>query len=246
MQLARKKLSEIKPYERNPRKNDQAVDAVAESIRQCGYVAPIIIDEDGIILAGHTRYKALKKLGMEDAEVVVREGLTEEQKKKYRLLDNKTGEIAEWDFDLLEKELEGLDFGALELDWGIDDEEVEAEKEEEPFYTQKTQIPQYTPTDNPPEIRECYNKEKYEELLDKINASNVLEQEKQMLMLAAARHLRFNYKKMADYYASASPEMQSLMEDSALVIIDINDAIAKGFAVLQSKLLNMAQEDFNG
>lgn len=245
MQLTRKKLSEITPYERNPRKNDQAVDAVAESIRQCGYVAPIIVDEDGIILAGHTRYKALKKLGMEDAEVVVREGLTEYQKRKYRLLDNKTGEIAEWDFELLEKELEGLDFAALELDWGLD-EEAEVEKEEEPFYTQKTQIPQYTPTANPPELIECYNKEKYEELLDKINASNVGDQEKQMLTLAAARHLRFNYKKLADYYASASHEMQCLMEDSALVIIDINDAIAKGFAVLQSKLLNMAQEDFNG
>ena len=111
MQLTRKKLSEITPYERNPRKNDQAVDAVAESIRQCGYVAPIIVDEDGIILAGHTRYKALKKLGMEDAEVVVREGLTEEQKRKYRILDNKTGEFAEWDVAMLVDELDGLAFG---------------------------------------------------------------------------------------------------------------------------------------
>lgn len=135
MQLARKKLSEIKPYERNPRKNDQAVDAVAESIRQCGYVAPIIVDEDGIILAGHTRYKALKKLGMEDAEVVVREGLSEETKRKYRLLDNKTSELAEWDFDLLAEELKGLDFGALELDWGMDTEESESkERQEAPFH----------------------------------------------------------------------------------------------------------------
>lgn len=125
MQLARKKLSEIKPYERNPRKNDQAVDAVAESIRQCGYVAPIIVDEDGIILAGHTRYKALKKLGMEEAEVVVRAGLTEEQKRKYRLLDNKTNELAEWDFDLLADELDGLDFEGLDLDWGIHQKEPE-------------------------------------------------------------------------------------------------------------------------
>ena len=124
MDLITKKLDEIKPYMHNPRKNDDAVDAVAESIRQCGYVAPIIVDEDGVILAGHTRYKALRKLGHTEAEVIVKEGLTEEQKKKYRLLDNKTNELASWDFELLAQELEGLDFGDLDLDWGIDMEEA--------------------------------------------------------------------------------------------------------------------------
>ena len=126
MQLQTMKLSELHPYPDNPRKNDGAVDAVAESIRQCGYVAPIIVDEDGVILAGHTRYKALRKLGHTEAEVIVKEGLTEEQKKKYRLLDNKTNELASWDFELLAQELEGLDFGDLDLDWGI---ELEGPKE---------------------------------------------------------------------------------------------------------------------
>lgn len=105
MKLIKKALADIHPYPKNPRKNDHAVEAVAESIRQCGYVAPIIVDEAGEILAGHTRYKALKELGETEAEVVVKEGLTEEQKKKYRLLDNKTGEIAGWDFSLQEEEL---------------------------------------------------------------------------------------------------------------------------------------------
>lgn len=113
-------LAGIKPYERNPRRNDGAVDAVAESIRQCGYVAPIIVDENNVILAGHTRWKALQKLGHATAKVCVAEGLSEEQKRKYRILDNKTGEIAEWDKDLLSIELDGLDFdgfdfGLLEL-----------------------------------------------------------------------------------------------------------------------------------
>ncbi len=117
MQLVTKKLSEIRPYERNPRRNDPAVDAVAESIRQCTYVAPIVVDEDGVILAGHTRYRALKKLKQKEAEVIVKAGLTEEQKRKYRLLDNKTAELAGWDLDLLADELEGLDFGDLDLDW---------------------------------------------------------------------------------------------------------------------------------
>lgn len=126
MQIQTLKLSDIHPYERNARKNDGAVDAVAESIRQCEYVAPIIVDENNVILAGHTRWKALKKLGYSDAEVVVKTGLTDEQKRKYRLLDSKTGELAEWDYDLLAEELEGLDFGDLDLDWGFGDDEAEA------------------------------------------------------------------------------------------------------------------------
>lgn len=125
MKIETIKLPEIKPYLNNPRKNDQAVDAVAESIQQCGYVAPIIVDENNVILAGHTRYKALKRLGYTEADVVVKAGLSEEQKRKYRLLDNKTNELAEWDYDLLEEELDGLDFGDLQLDWGVGQKEPE-------------------------------------------------------------------------------------------------------------------------
>lgn len=120
MKIVDIEISKIKPYERNPRRNDSAVDAVCESIKQCGYVAPIIIDENNTILAGHTRYKALKKLGYAHCECIVKDGLTEEQKKKYRILDNKTNELAEWDYDLLAEELDGLDFGDLDLDWGIE------------------------------------------------------------------------------------------------------------------------------
>lgn len=120
MELITLKLTDIYPYKNNPRKNDEAVGAIAESILQCGYIAPIIVDEDHIILAGHTRYKALQQLERKDAQVAVVSGLTEEQKRKYRLLDNKTGELAEWDFELLESELKGLDFGNLDLDWGLD------------------------------------------------------------------------------------------------------------------------------
>ncbi len=115
-------LREIMPYENNPRKNDKAVDAVAESIRQCGYIAPVIVDENNVILAGHTRLKALEKLGYDKIPVIEAKGLTEEQKRKYRLLDNKTAELAEWDFALLAEELDGLDFGALDFDWGLPEE----------------------------------------------------------------------------------------------------------------------------
>lgn len=129
MELKKIKLSEIKPYERNARKNDEAVEYVIKSIKQCEYIAPIILDENNVILAGHTRWKALKKLGYKEAECVIKEGLTEEQKKKYRLLDNKTSEFAEWDFDLLEDELTDLDFGDLDIDWGIPNTEFEENNE---------------------------------------------------------------------------------------------------------------------
>ena len=127
MELIEKKLSELIPYANNPRKNDGAVDAVMESIKQCGYISPIVIDENNEILAGHTRYKAMKKLKIKTAKCVVMEGLTEEQKRKYRILDNKTGEFAEWDIDLLNIELEGLDFEGFDFGFDIPEEEEETE-----------------------------------------------------------------------------------------------------------------------
>ena len=110
MEYVKKKLSEIRPYENNPRINDDAVEDVMESIKQCTYIAPIVIDEDGVILAGHTRYKALTKLGYTECDVVIAAGLTEEQKKKYRLYDNKTGEFSAWDQKKLSEELSDVDF----------------------------------------------------------------------------------------------------------------------------------------
>lgn len=128
-------IKDITPYGNNPRHNDGAVAAVKESIKQCGYVAPIIVDEDNIILAGHTRHKALKSLKRTEVEVLRISGLTDEQKRKYRLLDNKTNELAEWDFDLLGAELEGLDFDGFDFgfelpDMGEDTEIIEDEAPE--------------------------------------------------------------------------------------------------------------------
>lgn len=122
------KLGEIIPYENNPRKNDKAVGVVAESIEQTGYNNPIIVDEDNIILAGHTRLKSLKKLGVKEAEVLQIFGMTPEEKRKYRLLDNKVGEFASWDYVALMEEMQGLDWQGLELDWGLDSrDDTEAE-----------------------------------------------------------------------------------------------------------------------
>ena len=108
-------VADLKPYERNPRRNDHAVAYVAESMKQVGYITPIVCDENMLVLAGETRLKAMKQSGQETVQVLKVSGLTEEQKKKYRILDNKVGEVADWDEELLEEELEDLDFEGFDF-----------------------------------------------------------------------------------------------------------------------------------
>ena len=119
MNIKEIKIEELKPYENNPRHNDAAVGPVANSIKEFGFKVPIIIDKNNVIIAGHTRLKAAKLLGLETVPCVLADDLTEEQAKAFRLADNKVSEFAEWDFDELEKELSELD--AMELDFDMSD-----------------------------------------------------------------------------------------------------------------------------
>lgn len=105
MNIQQLPLSDLHPYARNPRKNDGAVQAVAESIRQFGFKNPIIVDKNNVVVCGHTRLLAAKELGMEKVPCIVADDLSEEQIKAFRLVDNKTGELAEWDVELLPLEL---------------------------------------------------------------------------------------------------------------------------------------------
>ena len=109
MKIIERKLSDLIPYENNPRNNDGAVDAVAASIKEFGFKVPIVIDKANVIIAGHTRFKASEKLKLEKVPCIVADDLTEQQIKAYRLADNKVGELADWDFGALEMELEGID-----------------------------------------------------------------------------------------------------------------------------------------
>lgn len=102
------KLSDIKPYEKNPRKNNEAVKYVAESIKEFGFKVPIVIDKDNVIIAGHTRYKAAKRLKMKEVPTIIADDLTDEQVKAFRLADNKVAEKSEWDFDLLPLEINDI------------------------------------------------------------------------------------------------------------------------------------------
>lgn len=153
MKVESKSIDEVTPYENNPRNNDQAVDAVANSIKEFGWQQPIVVDKNMIIIVGHTRYKAAKKLGLTKVPVVVATNLSDEQAKAYRLADNKSGELADWDEDLLTDELGGIDdidmsdFGFDDLeDPEIDDAETknvqEDEFDEEPPQEPKSKLGQ--------------------------------------------------------------------------------------------------------
>lgn len=122
------KTEDVKPYENNPRINDGAVEATANSIKEFGWKQPIVVDKEGVIIAGHTRLKAAKKLGMEEIPVLVAKDLSSEQADAYRLADNKTGEISEWNMDMLGDELSQIEDIDM-TDFGFDDEDLELQDE---------------------------------------------------------------------------------------------------------------------
>lgn len=108
LKIVYRKINDLTPYDNNPRLNDAAVDAVAKSIEEFGFKVPIVIDKDGVIVAGHTRLKAAKQLQIDEVPCIIADDLSDEELKAFRLADNKVSELAEWDFTKLEEELEQL------------------------------------------------------------------------------------------------------------------------------------------
>ena len=140
MQIISKNIEEIKEYENNPRNNDNAVEYVARSIKDFGFKIPIIIDKNNVIVAGHTRYKAAKELNLTEVPCIVADDLTDEQIKAFRLVDNKSAELAEWNLELLNIELENIhdidmnlyNFELSELLDNVIEDDYEIELPEEP------------------------------------------------------------------------------------------------------------------
>jgi len=185
MKVKNTKIEAITPYESNPRDNSAAVEKVAESLQEYGWQQPIVVDENKIILAGHTRHLAAMQLGMKEVPVVTAEGLSEAQKKAYRIVDNKTSELAEWDKQLLKEEfaaLKELDFdlqltgfdldeitklaGDDLLEFADDVEELEEVNFEELEGLEKSHVKMfllYLTTETEPKFREMCTKlqEKY-------------------------------------------------------------------------------------
>ena len=242
MQIYDKRIDEIKPYENNPRHNDNAVDACANSIREFGFKVPIVVDSDGVIVAGHTRYKAAKKLGLQTVPCLVADDLNEEQINAFRLADNKVGELATWDLDTLKVELDNIgEIDMSEFGFNLDDDD------EDDTYTRKIEPPTYEPTEeNAPNIDELCDKSKYNDLLRYIDNADIPQDIADFLRLAATRHIVFDYGRIAEFYAHQPKEIQELMESSALVIIDYDKAVSNGFVKLTNELETLFGGDSDG
>lgn len=130
MDILEIKIEELVPYENNPRINDQAVDKVAASIREFGFKVPIVIDKDNVIVAGHTRLEAAKLLGLESVPCIKADDLTDNQVREFRIIDNKTQELADWDLDIMRAELESIT-GIDMSEFGFMIEEIEDQKKKD-------------------------------------------------------------------------------------------------------------------
>src|SRR5699024_2907356 len=140
MNIKSMKLEDLKEYGNNPRLNDEAVEYVAKSIEEFGFKVPIIVDEDNVIVAGHTRKKAAARLGLKEVPVIVADDLNADQVKAFRLADNKVAEFSNWDVDLLMGELDDIDIDMEEF--GFDDAEIIEEVEEDDFEIEVPEEPE--------------------------------------------------------------------------------------------------------
>lgn len=243
-------VDDLIPYARNARTHSpEQIQKLAGSIKEFGFLNPVVISEDGGILAGHGRVMAAQKLGIKQVPCVVESHLTEAQKKAYILADNRLALDAGWDEEMLKIEISELKdvnfnldligFDGIEID-EILNEQLNVEKptdSEAPDYVSFGESIQYEPTGRDVSISDCCDVSKYDELAGEIEKSELPDDIKLFLMKAATRHIIFNYRNIAEYYASkASPEMQRLMEKSALVLIDYDDAVKNGLVILSKKL----------
>lgn len=250
LRIVYKPISELHEYSNNPRRNDEAVKSVAQSIREFGFIIPVVIDSNDVIVAGHTRVKACYEVGITDVPCIVVDDLSEEQVRAFRLADNRTAEIAEWDYDKLAEELNDIldidmtRFGFNPEDYAGGDEGSEDEGSENP-YSSNMDCPQYEPTGRDVPLDSLVDTSRTDRLIAEIDGSDVPEDVKRFLRLGAQRHLRFDYHNIAEYYCNAPPEVQDLFERSALVIIDYDDALRYGF-VKASQALDDIRQDWEG
>lgn len=232
-------LTDIKPYEKNAKKHpEKQVEYIANSIKEFGWKQPLVVDENGEIIIGHGRYFAAKKLKLDAVPCIYARDLSEQQIKALRLADNKTNE-SEWDLGLLDIELGDI-FDLDMSDFGFDDEPdgIGGGK-----YEGKIVTPIYEIKGDMPKVYELVDTAKTTELIAEIEDADIDDDIKDFLRYAAYRHLSFRYDKVAEFYAWQPPEVQKLMEDSGLVIIDVNAAIENGFVKLTERLQELIDNE---
>lgn len=237
MQVKKVKISDVKTNPKNPRLiKDDKFKKLVKSIQefpQMLELRPIVVDENNIVLGGNMRLKACIEVGLKEIFIVQAAELTEDQKDEFIVKDN-VG-FGEWDWDLLANE---WDTDKL-TEWGLDLPINLNSKDE--IYSTKIVSPIYEITEEKPKINELYDLSKYNELINEIELSNLDQDEKEFLKIGAKRHIVFNYSKIAEYYAHSNNETQNLIENSAMIIIDYNKAIEKGFVKLFNDLENLSE-----
>lgn len=227
MEIVYRKLSDIKINPKNPRKGTpDAIKKLAESIKgnpQFFEARPILLsDRTGelVMIAGERRSEAAALLGMETVPTILIPGLSEAQEDEIMIRDNThagvwdESKLSVWQNDLLKS-------------WGV----VEGWKQDtktEDKYTRKIESPIYEPKGEKPDISELVDTKKRDELVERIKAEKLPKEMRDFLLMAAERHLIFNYEKIAEYYAQSPARIQRLFEDNALIIIDFADAIGGG------------------
>lgn len=255
MNITNELTSTLVEYSFNNRTHsEQQVDRIANSIKEFGFTQPIVVDESNIILVGHGRLAAAKKLGLESVPVLKLQGLSEAKKRAYRILDNKLQNDSEWNLENLQIELSQLQESDYPIEeWGLNELIAALQKENggagslgvgDERYTKKVESPVYTPKGDKPELDSLYDTSKYDELIEEIEeAKGVSEEVREFLRFAACRHVVFNYEQIAEYYAHASKKLQALMEESMLVIVDFDKAIEKGFVKLVEEIAECFDDD---
>lgn len=246
-------LGKLIPCARNARTHsDEHVAQLVASIKEFGWTNPVLVDEIGEIIAGHGRVMAAESLGMDTIPVIVLANLTDDQKRAYRLADNRLPMNAGWDVALLKLEItELLDanfdisltgFNPDEIDELLTETTTDVESDDEP-YTAKVDTPVYEPSGEKPYIEELYDDKKTQELAERIRKAGLEPEIEKFLLSAAERHTVFNFSKIADYYAHAPEEIQTLFEESALVIIDFQQAIEHGFVRMTQRMVEIMHGD---
>ena len=225
----------------NPRIiTDEEYRKLVKSLREdnlTGVLQEKVINYNGewIVLDGNMRLRALREVGIEEVQcLVVPEDADAKTIEKIIILSNST--FAQWDMDAL------ANWDAPLADWGVDVPELTAEEKAE--YSRKVESPIYEPTAAvAPSISECVDLRKYEELCSEIDGAEIDDEEKRFLKIAAARHIVFDYRNIAERYAHSPKEVQALMEKSALVIIDFGSAIEEGFVKMSKRLQTLIPEE---
>jgi hypothetical protein len=248
-------IKDLKHDHKNARRRtDRSSTLIAESLKRFGAARSIVIDEDNRILAGNGTIEGAKAAGIKNIRIIETDGteiiavrrsdLSEDEKVGLALADNRTSDLSEWDGAMLHQISEEHDistwFNKQELDELFGAEEA---IDEDSPYTNKTTAPIYEPSGTQHKPEHLYDIAKTNKLIAEIQISDIPDNIKTFLISAAHRHTAFNYSKIADYYATAPKEIQSFFEDSALVIIDFEQAIQNGFVRLDEHVEQAFKQD---